>query len=131
MVHWDMSCVRLTWIYGLNQKSDQKMGYNYSYILCYVDDILCIKHNVDILLQQLHKSFPVKLGYDNQTCRWVQSCARTKLHNWVWAWAMSPVKYVQEAVRKCAATVSLRNVIDQSSIGMPRRLYFLMHQTSR
>ena len=27
---------------------------------------------------------------------------KTRLHNGVWVWAISPVKYVQEAVRNCA-----------------------------
>ena len=27
--------------------------------------------------------------------------AQDQLHNGVWAWAMSPVKYVQEEVRNC------------------------------
>ena len=31
-----------------------------SYILCYVDDILCIHHNAYPILEWLHKSFPVK-----------------------------------------------------------------------
>ena len=29
----------------------------YSYLLCYVDDILCIQHNADTTLDWLHKSF--------------------------------------------------------------------------
>ena len=28
---------------------------------------------------------------------------KTRLHNGVWAWAMSPAKYVHEAVRNCSA----------------------------
>ena len=28
---------------------------------------------------------------------------KTRLQNGVWAWAISPVKYIQEAVRNCAA----------------------------
>ena len=35
---------------------------NYSYHLCYVDGILYIHHNTDTVSQQLHKSFPLKLG---------------------------------------------------------------------
>ena len=40
----------------------------YSYLLCYVDDILCIHHNADTMLEWLHKSFPLKPGLINQTC---------------------------------------------------------------
>ena len=35
----------------------------YSYILCYVDDILCIHHNADSVLKRLHRSFPLKPGF--------------------------------------------------------------------
>ena len=37
----------------------------YSYLLCYVDEILCIHHHADAMLQQWHKSFPLKLGSGN------------------------------------------------------------------
>ena len=30
---------------------------DYSYLLCYVDDILCLNHNIDSLLEWLHMSF--------------------------------------------------------------------------
>ena len=32
----------------------------YSYILCYVDDILCIHHNAESVWERLHKSFSLK-----------------------------------------------------------------------
>ena len=54
-----MSLVRLTLIYGLNQKSDQKN------LLCCVDDILGIHCNADTMLEQLHKSFPLEPGFGN------------------------------------------------------------------
>ena len=39
-------------------------GINYySYILYYVGDILCIHHNADSVLEQLHKSFPLIPGF--------------------------------------------------------------------
>ena len=37
----------------------------YLYSLCYVDDILCIHHNADAVLEWLHESFPLKLGFGN------------------------------------------------------------------
>ena len=55
----DISFVRLTWIYILNQKSGQKMKESTTFI--YVDDILCIHHNADSVLKWLHKSFLLKL----------------------------------------------------------------------
>ena len=38
----------------------------YYYLLCYVGDILCIHHNTDNMLEQLHKSFPLKLEFGTQ-----------------------------------------------------------------
>ena len=41
-------------------------GVNYySYILYYVDDILCIHHNADSISECLHRSFPFKQGFGN------------------------------------------------------------------
>ena len=37
----------------------------YSCLLCHVDDILCIHHNADSMLEQFHKFFPLKLGFGN------------------------------------------------------------------
>ena len=65
----------------------------YSYLLCYVDDILCIHHSADSVLEQLHKSFPLKLGFDNPEKYLDAKFCRTRLHNGVWAWAMSATKY--------------------------------------
>ena len=37
----------------------------YSYLLCYVDDISYIHHNVDAMLDWLHKFFTLKPGFGN------------------------------------------------------------------
>ena len=72
----------------------------YSYSLCYVDDILCVHHNADVMLEWLHKSFPLKPGFGNLDMYLSVNWHKTRLHNGVWAWAMSPIKYVHEAVRQ-------------------------------
>ena len=43
-------------------RSDNGAKY-YSYILCFVDDIVCIHHNAYSVLERLHKSFPLKPGF--------------------------------------------------------------------
>ena len=65
----------------------------YSYLLCYVDDILCIHHNADAMLDWLHKSFPLKLGYCEPEIYLDVKLCKTRLHKCIWVWAMSPVKY--------------------------------------
>ena len=74
----------------------------YFYLLCFVDDNLCIHHNADNMLQQLHKPFPLKLGFGNPDMYLGAKLHKTQLHNCEWEWAISPVKYVCEAVRNGA-----------------------------
>ena len=78
----------------------------YSYLLCYVNDILCIHHSAAPIPEWLHKSFSLKLGFGSQDMYLGVKLHKTRLHNGVWAWAMSPIKYVKEAVRNCAAHLS-------------------------
>ena len=65
-----------------------------------MDDILCIHHDADAMLEQLHKSFPLKLGFGNPDMYLGAKLHKTRLHNGLWAWEkMNPIKYVKEAVR--------------------------------
>ena len=66
----------------------------YSYILYYVGDILCIHHNAEAMLEHLHKYFPFKLGFGKPDMHLGAKMHKTRLHNGVWAWVMSHVKYV-------------------------------------
>ena len=75
----------------------------YSHLLCHVDDILCIHHNTDAVLEQLHKSFPLEPEFGNQDMYLGVKLCKTRLHYGVWAWTMSPFKYVQETIRKFVA----------------------------
>ena len=90
-----MSNVRLTQIYGLKPEIRPEDGVKYySYLLCYVDDMLCIHHNADAVLEQLHKSFSLKLGVGNPDIYLGAKLCKTRLHDGIWAWAISPAKYV-------------------------------------
>ena len=60
----------------------------YSYLLCYVDNILCICHNADAMLDWLHKSFPFKLGFVNPGIDLCAKLHKTRSHDGVWAWVM-------------------------------------------
>ena len=75
----------------------------YSYLQCYVDDILGIHHNADTVLQQIQKCFPLKPGLDKLEMSLSSKLCKSRLHNGVWPCVMSPVKYVQETIRDCAA----------------------------
>ena len=69
----------------LNPKVRLEDGVQYySYLLCYVDDILCIHNNAEAMLEWLHKSFPCKLGYGKSNMYLGAKLLKTRLHNGVW-----------------------------------------------
>jgi hypothetical protein len=71
----------------------------YEYVLIYVDDILCMSHDPKELMQKLDKYFPMKEGSIGPPSIYLGAkLSKVKLPNGVEAWAMSPSKYVQEAV---------------------------------
>ena len=53
----------------------------YSYIFCYVYDILCIHHNADYMLEWLHRSFSLKPGFGEPDMYLGAKMQKTKLHN--------------------------------------------------
>ena len=72
----------------------------YSYILCYVDDIMVMHENAMPILQSINGF--MKLKPDSIGDPDIYLGARLKqveLDNDVFCWSLSPSKYVQEAVR--------------------------------
>ena len=87
-------------------RSEDKLQY-YSYILCYVDDILWIRHDPDDVLNKLDGYVlfkPGSVGSPNMYLGMMLKCIQ--LHNFIWAWSMSPSIYVQEAVIICKEYVA-------------------------
>ena len=83
-----------------------KLEY-YSYILCYVDDILCIHHDPDDVLNKLNGYVllkPSSVGSPNIYLGTKLKCMQ--LHNDIWALLMSIYMYVQETVRICEEYVA-------------------------
>ena len=75
---------------------------HYSYILCYVDDILCIHHDLDDVLNKLNRYVLLKPGSVSSFDMYLVTKLKCmQLHNGIWAWPMSPSTYVKEAVRIC------------------------------
>lgn len=71
----------------------------YEYVLIYVDDILCMSHEPKESMRKLDKCFPMKEGSIGTPDIYLGAkLNKVKLPNGVEAWAMSPSKYVQEAV---------------------------------
>ena len=89
---------------SLKPESRLENGVQYdSNLLCYVDDITCIYHNADTVLQHLHQSSSFKLVLVNPDMYLGAKFCKNRLHNGVWANAMSPMKYVQQTVRNSKA----------------------------
>ena len=76
-------------------------GYEYyAYVLFYVDDILCVHHDAEAVIRQIDYYFPMKAGSIGDPDIYLGSKLRkVQLDNGVWAWGLSPSKYIQEAVK--------------------------------
>jgi hypothetical protein len=75
----------------------------YAYILCYVDDILCIYHNPMSVLNLINGYMPLKLSLVGDPDIYLGAKLKmTQLDNGIWAWGLSPSKYVTQAVKNCA-----------------------------
>jgi len=75
----------------------------YSYILCYVDDILCVHHDPMSVLNLINGYMPLKPSSVGDPDIYLGAKLKlTRLNNGVWAWGLSPSKYVAQAVKNCA-----------------------------
>jgi hypothetical protein len=83
-------------------RPDDNFKY-YANILCYVDDILVMHHDPSMtVLDKINGYMPLKPSsvgdldiYLGAKLRW------TRLKNGVWAWGLSPSKYLAQAVKNC------------------------------
>ena len=74
----------------------------YSYILCYVDDILCIHHDAMSVLKQIDGYLPLKPSSVGDPDIYLGAKLKeTRLPNGIYAWGLSPSKYVNQAVKNC------------------------------
>ncbi len=67
-----------------------------------MDDILCIHDDPDSILTQIDKYFPLKPDLEGELDVYLGAKLKLmQLENGVWAWGLSPSKYVQESVCNC------------------------------
>ena len=100
----------------------------YAYLLLYVDDCLAIHHDATSALEELDKFFMMKPGSIGDPDIYLGAKLRkVQLDNGVWAWSMSPSKYVQESVRNVeeylAANYGGRKLNKRASAPWPNRDY--------
>jgi hypothetical protein len=75
----------------------------YAYILCYVDDILCVPHDPMSVLNLINGYMPLKPLLVGDPDIYIGAKFKlTQLDNAIWAWGLSPSKYVTQAVQNCA-----------------------------
>ena len=74
----------------------------YSYILCYVDDVLIVDHDAMAVIRRIDKYFKLKPESIGDPDMYLGAKLRQhQAENGMWCWTLSPAKYVQEAVRNC------------------------------
>ncbi len=82
-------------------RPDDNFRY-YACILYYVDDILCVHHDPMTVLGRINGYMPLKPSLVGDPdiyhgAKLWQTC----LANGIWAWGLSPSKYVAQAVKNC------------------------------
>ena len=74
----------------------------YSYILCYVDDILVVHHDAMTIMNKINKFFLMKSdSVGDPNMYFGDKIKYHKTLNGMWSWKMSPSKYVHEAFKNC------------------------------
>jgi hypothetical protein len=74
----------------------------YAYILCFVDDILCVHHDPMSVLNLINVYMPLKPSSVGDPDIYLGAKLKlTQLDNGIWAWGLSPSKYVAQAVKNC------------------------------
>jgi hypothetical protein len=88
------------WLKAVTKPEDNVQYY--AYILCYVDDILCIHHNPMSVMSEIKSYLPLKpSSVGNLDIYLGAKLNQTRLPNGVMAWGLSPSKYVAQAVKSC------------------------------
>ena len=88
------------WLKAVTRPEDN-MGY-YAYILCYVDDILCIHHDPMSVMNEINGYLPLKPSSVGDPDIYLGAkLKQTLLPTGLMVWGFSPSKYVVQAVKNC------------------------------
>ncbi len=84
------------WLKAVTRPEDNVCYY--AYILCYVDDILCIHHGPMSVMNELNGYLPLKPSSVGDPDIYLGAkLKQTRLPNGVMVWRLSPSKYVVQA----------------------------------
>jgi hypothetical protein len=85
------------WLKAMTRPEDN-VCYN-AYILCYVDNILCIHHDPMSFMGEINQYLPLKPSSVGDSDIYLGAKLKeTRLPNGVMAWGLSPSKYVVQAI---------------------------------
>ncbi len=88
------------WLKAVTRPEDNVRYY--PYILCYVDNILCIHHDPKSVMGEINKYLPLKPSSVGDPDIYLGAKLKeTRLPNGVMAWGLSPSKYIIQAVKNC------------------------------
>jgi hypothetical protein len=88
--------------YKAEIRPDDNFRY-YVYMLCYVDNILCVHHDPMTVLNLINAYMPLRPSLVGNPDIYLGAKLKlTQLDNGIYAWGLSPSKYVTQAVKNCA-----------------------------
>jgi hypothetical protein len=88
------------WLKAVTRPEDNVR--NYAYILCNVDDILCIHHDPMSVMSEINKYLSLKPSSVGDPDIYLSARLKeTRLPNGIMAWGLSPSKYIVQAVKNC------------------------------
>ena len=84
-------------------KSQNQYGIDYySYILCFVDDIMVVQHDARPILDRMDKFMKLKeISVGDPEIYLGAKLKKVQMDNDIWCQSISPSNYVQEAVPNC------------------------------
>jgi hypothetical protein len=88
------------WLKSVTRPEDSVRYY--AYILCYVDNILCIHHDPMSVMKEINSYLPLKPSSMGDPDIYLGAKLKeTRLLNGVMVWGLSPSKYIVQAVKNC------------------------------
>ena len=106
----------------MKPETDSDGDKYYSYILCYVDDVLVVHHHAMTTLMKIDKYFKLKPSSIGDPDIYLGAKLKyIRAENGVWCWTLIPSKYIQEACNNCETF--LKNNFD-GKYSLPKRALY-------
>jgi len=104
----------------LKEQIDWKEKRYYSYILCYVDDLLVVHHNPKCIMNTINSFLPLKPDSVGPPEMYLGvKLTKKTFEDGTSTWGLSPAKYVQQAVKN-VETYPTKNLDGRYALPGPR-----------